>query len=152
MRKIPLKESFYLFHIYPQANREMSEFKVEFSDANNAAQYDTSAADVSSLYRGEDGARLYIGDRDSLSMVQIRHRQLSRVLNCHGLCLRTFPSVVAVSYKKVPWIHLNTPSRHHYHHPLSLSDLSFQFCPSSSALPCTFASPPAPPSLLVPSC
>ena len=31
MRQIPLKESFYLFHIYPQANREMSEFKVEFS-------------------------------------------------------------------------------------------------------------------------
>jgi hypothetical protein len=85
MRQIPLKESFYLFNIYPQANREMSEFKVEFSDANNAAQYDTSAADVSSLYRGEDGARLYIGDRDSLSMVQIRHRQLSRVLNCHGV-------------------------------------------------------------------
>ena len=83
MLQIPLKESFYLFNIFPQPDKSMTEFKVEFSDANNAVQYDTSAADLSSLYGGEPGNRLFIGDRDSLSMVQIRHRQLSRVVNCH---------------------------------------------------------------------
>ena len=61
--------------------------KVEFSDANNKYQYDGHAHAVP-LAKGAKG-KLYLGDRDSGSMVQIKHRKITKAVNCqtdmHGL-------------------------------------------------------------------
>ena len=52
--------------------------KVEFSDKNNKYQYDGHANELPSSGRG----KLYIGDRDSGSMVQLRHRKIVKTVNC----------------------------------------------------------------------
>ena len=58
----------------------MSEFKVEFSDTNVSAQYDHSASNIASIVEGSHPP-LFVGDRDSLSMVQISHRNIEKVIN-----------------------------------------------------------------------
>lgn len=72
----------------------MSELKVTFTDKKNKYQYDGHAHcigvnNVISKGKG-NGGKLYLGDRDSCSMVQIKHRDISCVVNAqgdmHGLC------------------------------------------------------------------
>ena len=64
--------------------------KVTFSSKNNGAQYDSSADRIFIVVEGKKNAgKLYLGDRDSGSMVQLEHRKTSKVVNCqndmHGL-------------------------------------------------------------------
>ena len=53
---------------------------MEFSDANVSAQYDHSAVNIVPLVDSSHPP-LFIGDRDSLSMVQIMHRSVKSVIN-----------------------------------------------------------------------
>lgn len=62
----------------------MSALKVTFID-NRALQYDASAdkIDLSSIVgNAEKYGNLYIGDKDSISMLQLQHRKCQRVVNC----------------------------------------------------------------------
>lgn len=61
----------------------MAEFKVEFSDANVGEQYDRSASNISLLVDSELPA-LWVGDRESVSMVQLEHRKITRCVNAFG--------------------------------------------------------------------
>lgn len=68
----------------------MSQLKVEFSDKNNKYQYDTSAARIKlASLKKLSTSKLYLGDRDAGSMVQLKWRKIDRVINCqidmHGL-------------------------------------------------------------------
>jgi hypothetical protein len=68
----------------------MSQLKVEFSDKNNKFQYDSSAARIKlSSLKDVSTSKLYLGDRDAGSMVQLKWRKIDRVINCqidmHGL-------------------------------------------------------------------
>jgi protein-tyrosine phosphatase len=67
-----------------------SELKVTFSDKNNRFQYDGHAERIKVPSLKKKGGKLYLGDRDSCSMVQLKHRSISHVVNCdtdqHLLC------------------------------------------------------------------
>ena len=60
--------------------------KVEFSDKNNKYQYDGHAHE---LPCAKGKGRVFIGDRDSGSMVQLKHRKITKAVNAqtdmHGL-------------------------------------------------------------------
>ena len=68
----------------------MSGLKVTFSDKNNRFQYDGHAHRVKVVTLKKKGGKLYLGDRDSCSMVQLKHRNISHVVNTdvdqHNLC------------------------------------------------------------------
>ena len=63
--------------------------QVTFSDKNNKYQYDGHANELPTETKKGKVGRVYVGDRDAGSMVQIRHRKIKQVVNCqsdmHGL-------------------------------------------------------------------
>lgn len=60
----------------------MAEFKVEFSDANVGEQYEHSAVDISKLVDSSDQhPGVFLGDRESVSMIQLHHRKIVKVIN-----------------------------------------------------------------------
>lgn len=76
----------------------MSALKVEFID-NSSSQYDDSAARIK-LGLGKNCGKLYLGDRDAGSYVQLKFRNCTHVVNCsremHG-----FAREPDVTYLKV---------------------------------------------------
>jgi len=72
-----------LFHILTMSS---SELKVTFSDKMNKYQYDGHANQIplSSMSAKKDKGKLYLGDRDSCSMVQLKHRDIWSVVNAQG--------------------------------------------------------------------
>jgi len=65
------------------------ELKIEFSDVNNHKQYDSSASRVvfyssrvaeECVPEGVKRGELWLGDKDSISMVQLQHRGITDVI------------------------------------------------------------------------
>jgi hypothetical protein len=67
-----------------------SELKVTFSDKNNKFQYDGHAVRIKVKSMKKKGGKLYLGDRDSCSMVQLKFRNVTHVVcsdtDLHGRC------------------------------------------------------------------
>ena len=63
-----------------------SELKVTFSDKMNKYQYDGHANEIplSPMAKGPGKGKLWLGDRDSCSMVQLKHRDIKSVVNAQG--------------------------------------------------------------------
>ena len=61
-----------------------SDFKVTFSDKMNKYQYDGHANHIPLLSMPKGKGQLWLGDRDSCSMVQLKHRHIKSVVNAQG--------------------------------------------------------------------
>jgi len=89
-----------------------SELKIHFSDANNHMQYDSSAARIAFYnVQVEEGAKsgsLYLGDRDSCSMVQLKHRGIKDCVICEEDMFGTF-LILRVSVPAYIFVHISLP-------------------------------------------
>lgn len=61
-----------------------SELKVTFSDKMNKYQYDGHANHIPLPSMAKGKGKLWLGDRDSCSMVQLKHRNIKSVVNAQG--------------------------------------------------------------------
>lgn len=61
-----------------------SEFKITFSDKMNKYQYDGHAHEIPITNPKKTAGKLFLGDRDSCSMVQLLHRNVKCVVNAQG--------------------------------------------------------------------
>ena len=98
---------------------DMSALKVEFID-NSSSQYDENAARIrlnplpsssedSKKQNTTKQGRLYVGDKDSLSFVQIKARSIKAVLCCNS-DLAGFCREDKVDYMKIDAEHYSLPS------------------------------------------
>ena len=66
------------------------ELKVSFTDKNNKYQYDGHAERIKVKSMRKKGGKLFLGDRQAVSMVQLKHRKVTHVVNAdvdqHMLC------------------------------------------------------------------
>lgn len=89
----PVRRSIFIrkhqAHPIHEQDPQTMPLQVTFSDKNNKYQYDGHAHALPEEQNGAKKGRVFLGDRDAGSMVQIKHRKIKQAVNCqsdqHGL-------------------------------------------------------------------
>ena len=103
----------------------MSGLKVTFID-NSASQYDEFADEIKYSSSKKSKGKLYLGDRHSCAMVQLKHRNISAVVNC-DTDLFGLAKEKDIRYLKVdPCIDHDDPQKN-FDHAYKIFEISFNF-------------------------
>ena len=103
----------------------MSKLKVTYID-NSATQYDEFADEIIYSSSKKSKGKLYLGDRHSCAMVQLKHRNISAVVNC-DTDLFGLAKEKEIRYLKVdPCIDHDDPKKC-FEHARKIFEITFKF-------------------------
>lgn len=111
--------------VAPKFILAMSKLKVTYID-NSATQYDEFADEIIYSSGKKSKGKLYLGDRHSCAMVQLKHRNISAVVNC-DTDLFGLAKEKEIRYLKVdPSIDHDDPQKC-FEHAFKIFEISFKF-------------------------